>query len=616
MVTGSPGCYSLLLTSSSAEFKTDQAAFVNIGLKASESTAPQISSIIFANDGRYVFINFNTATDRGRSAIPQFTSLFQCSELVQSQRVHNTTCQWTSSAQVQMNVFQSYSDLNVDTMLILQPRTIRAECGAGEEECQLFPYASSDAGRPVLAPSDPIVPTIVAPILPTIHSGMDVVIDLTASTGQCNHGWKRIKWSVAYKLNYDTEPARHLAQFLNVHFNTSTGVLIVIPSTLVSVGAYTLKLYVENIFCKSSSVTLSLNIAASNYSVPLIGIAGPPKLNLRRAQSLNLQATLQMPADIHLTSVVSYTWRVYDDMTLNSSLVSVSVDPLKFQLNPYALQLLHIYTIEVTFVCEYGSNTATVSVMPVSAGVFAVIAGGSEQCYGFNSTVVLDASASYDLDYPLQSAQASSSLAFVWSCSQISPLYGSACGAGWHRTVKRNPSILRFSNGAGGPLLPGASYDFVVTVQNDYNMSAATSVRLQVIGEASIPKISIGDVKIKYNANSPVVISGEVALSEAKTAYVAWSSQSVNLTLVAVTSLGSAVVGPMTALFTLSLQANTLFPGMSYQVQLAARYGGGQAAFSLVTLVMNEPPGGGTVRLSLPHLLIVLLIAENAFSKL
>jgi hypothetical protein len=110
------------------------------------------------------------------------------------------------------------------------------------------------------------------------------------------------------------------------------------------------------------------------------------------------------------------------------SLRSTSQNPAVFKLPAYTLTVGAEYqvSLSVTSTVSMQSSTASVNVLVAQGELVVLMAGGSLEYAAVGSAFTLDASGSYDQDYPALSGP-SAQLQFSWSCVQTAPSFSAAC---------------------------------------------------------------------------------------------------------------------------------------------------------------------------------------------
>jgi len=255
-----------------------------------------------------------------------------------------------------------------------------------------------------------------------------------------------------------------------------------------------------------------------------------------------------------------------------------------------------------------------------TSGVVAVIAGGAVRQASAQQNITLDASSSYDVDYPndypsQQGVGEDSDIArlrFRWTCLEYAPNYGAVCPTNLSRLVDELTSATsRLYIPSGTLNLYGErSYQFAVSVSNHYNVSASTGMLLHVSVDET-PQVLIESVDTKYNPGARLTINGSVRATPSLLAqsriYTRWTS--VQLTTTELQARAVVAVERQLpehfqhALTQLVLAPFSLEPGVRYTFRLLAgasqdALDSGGDSFAEVSVVMNEPPGGGSLSVS------------------
>jgi hypothetical protein len=196
-------------------------------------------------------------------------------------------------------------------------------------------------------------------------------------------------------------------------------------------------------------------------------------------------------------------------------------------------------------------------------GMKAIINGGSIQTFMNAEEIILDASSSYDLDYPSNNKNL---LSYTWTCQQISAKYNENCNG----FSTANSALLRIVFSSAQVIRIN------VTVNSILGYTDTTSVKL-IIVEKVVPIISIDTTTIqkKYNPDTKIILTSYVANAIADVNAIAtWSCDHIDSF-----STANATNTPLTTYFTygtytfqLSIQMNTLTAGKSYNFQLASSY--------------------------------------------
>ena len=194
----------------------------------------------------------------------------------------------------------------------------------------------------------------------------------------------------------------------------------------------------------------------------------------------------------------------------------------------------------------------------------ASISGGAVITYSSTSSFTVDASGSYDLDYP-----SSSILSFGWTCVTISPSFGAKCLPYFSDKSYSTLNITQGNLGVG-------QYVVSVYVTNKLGRQASSNVTL-IILKGQIPQVWIAPPQAKYNPTDKIILTGTVGATVG-TAWAAWnvsssslSSSGVVLSSVAMTPLLSRIAIGQT-IFQLAIRANVFVAGLTYTFLLGATY--------------------------------------------
>jgi len=324
------------------------------------------------------------------------------------------------------------------------------------------------------------------------------MLDPTMSFGYGGRSWRSVVW-LATGLGI-AESADDITKYLNANY-PDTYHLVRIPNTNLTqstrnqVSQYTISLTVTNFLMQSSTSSVTIEVGSSRGLIyPQVQISGA-QVSTFTWMSLTLLGSAQFPAcvDSAASSLpLNYIWRIFKGFQFQSSIVSTSLDPHYFKLDPYTLDAASMYTVSLSVSVQSGSKVyrsyASGVIQVGRSGVSAVIKGSSFRTVISSNAVVLDASSSTDIDYPAET----STLAYIWSCSVMSPYYGSSCS----KFVTSGSSVLTIGSDT---LTAGYNYSISVTVSNSVGKYATASVELSVVTEA-VPYVNINTVKDKYNA--------------------------------------------------------------------------------------------------------------------
>jgi hypothetical protein len=419
------------------------------------------------------------------------------------------------------------------------------------------------------------------------------VLDPTASSGNAGRDWSKVVWTVSGSGTHIlTDNITDIYQLIR---NYSTDTIVTIPSSYLSVGTYTFSLQLTNVLGQTSQAYTSVTVQSSLIT-PRVIIAGSFPLFFYRWQSITARALGTLPPCANGT--IQYTWRIYSGTTCLYSVKSTSKDARVYKLPAYTLDSSSAYTLQVT--AKAGSGAAaqyTTTTAPLQIGsspISAVISSGSLQTVSTSSAVSIDASSSFDPDYP------SVPVNFTWSCKVLYPTYGDDCGLSG--VESSYASILSLSSGI---LSANHTYEFAVLVTSQRGAYSSTSTTVIVKGE-DIPLVSIsGKIADKYNPDAKAIFTGFVDNTlTSRIAYARWASVDFNSTVLAVAASTPlyktiAATASTSSIYELALQANTLAAGKTYTFQLSATYSTSNRAkvdsYAQVTITMNSPPRNGEI---------------------
>ena len=267
---------------------------------------------------------------------------------------------------------------------------------------------------------------------------------------------------------------------------------------------------------------------------------------------------------------------------------SSSVDPKIFRVLPYTFDANSVYTIQVTVYLlsdKKLSSKASITVNMGISGILSSIDGGKEWTSSSAAPLALNASNSYDIDYP----ESGSLLSFNWDCIQFSPSYGSSCPSSAVPLVT-GPSLVVPAN----TLPPKISYQFTVAVKNQYQATSTSSVIISVI-TGLFPTATIETPLKKFNTKSRVIIDSVVTVPIFQTCNAYWSTIDLSPTALSencISLLEKSFQQDTINTFQLALKPETLSPGGTFTFKLTVSNSEIETVSS-VQIIMNSPPYGG-----------------------
>lgn len=326
---------------------------------------------------------------------------------------------------------------------------------------------------------------------------------------------------------------------------------------------------------------------------------------MNRKSTLSLFANAQIPSCPNaIQEKIFYIWDIYKGTSFVSSLVSTSRDPRFFKLNSYSLESSSIYTARVTVYAASApteTSSASVQIQVGKLGVKALIAGGSARTVSSEDELIsLDASSSYDIDYPSDITKITS---YTWTCVEISPNFGELC------------SFMDSSNKFNMLTIPGVNiaaaeikkYLFTVFVKNAVGSSSSATTEMTVLSK-SIPSLLMRTAASKYNSDTKIILSASITNTE--NSYIKWFSTNfddVDLIPLLVTPIDMTITTVGVTVYQLAIAANSLTPGLTYTFQIGASYDADLnqtsklslfESISEISISINEAPKDGSMVVS------------------
>lgn len=588
IVRGTPGCFNISISEGSGLYFNST---INVAIRSlfAAPDPPVLVSAILSRDGGSMTISFNEGTDRGGYGLGE---TFPCGQLLRFTQAADWNCLWTSSTDITASYFRLSSSAFVEVggLIALSANAVKAICPANRV------CAPANVSTTILqAPSNPIAPSMSLSSPSTISFCNAIILDATGSTGQGARPWSAVTWSVT------GTNASLITMWLNQMYGSTQSVAVV-PNRLLAIDSFTFTLMLTNFLEQSSAARVRVSVVG-NGSIPQVVIGGPSTVFTFRPNPLTLTATGSVTqcggvsADI---PGLQYVWslRAAGDPLQSTSIAfkSQSLNPRSLSLAPFSLNAStgYLVTVEVIYVNGGSRSVASTSVFVQvgESGVRAIIAGGSVQTSSAQLPITIDASSSYDVDYP-----SSKSLKYIWACVEIAPDFGMEC-----------PNAAGFARSGELPILTMQPNQLNVTAQKSLNITvfvtnaigsvASTSLLLILVSEA-IPIISIAPFSSRQIIGRNIILSGSIRTMAP--AVAVWSSSSVALASASLTPT-EKTVGAGTTFFQLAVDTSTFGAGLSYWFQLGATYdlqpGAPINAFAQVAVKMNSPPIGGVVTVS------------------
>ena len=576
----------------------------------SPPSGPSLISVQYSDVGTSLKLLFDSSTDR-----MGMSSRFRCDLLLAFYGASGSYCHWLSDTMLTADLGDSsLSELSVGSVIGLHGSKMYAKCQYPQVPiaCNLYTDMNVAQNLSLQAPENPVTPTIILS-LPAAEVFIcdGIKIDPTASSGNGGKEWAKVLWSLSGQYMSGTFPVdidtSSLELYLNSRYNT-TDSLVLVPTqdedgnVLVRTGTYHITLNVQNAFGRPDQSTKTVTVIEAQ-DIPTISIVGSSVVDSFRNKELSLFASASvLVCGVPMDSGLDYTWTIYlKGEQLMRNIISSSKDVRQFRFEKYILDANSFYVAKV--VASLVDDPTVVSQPAIAtiqlglAGIIASIAGGSSRTVISTDPFSLDASGSYDLDYP----EDTSGLSFKWSCIERSPSYGRLCYKNEEMTELLELSDEAINEIEAAEFTRAAAFEFVVTVSNAYGLTDMTSTLITVVKDA-VPTVVIDPILTKVNSNSRIIVTGKVIVPENQTAVTVWSCDSMeNETLLSYSLVPSLSRSFSTGTFgniRLVLSPNKLLSGATYTFRLlASRVGFEETenSVSSVKVLMNAPPSGGKV---------------------
>jgi hypothetical protein len=506
-------------------------------------TVPQLLETVFSDDGLYVMLNFDSATDRGG-----LFSIFTCSVLLSFVGDEAATCQWVTDSQVRILVGAPAAGsagimLNVGGSITLRPGVIRAKCTATAAVCAAYASAP-EAVSLARAPSLRAIPQVVIGAPSVIGSCSALTLNLAGSTGAAGRAWENVSFAVS-TAPVSAQAADSLQRLLSRNFTWSPPTPI--PSSALAKGlTYTIAVTLCNFLEACGTAFRLVSVSASSEAIPVATLQGPGSRTLRRS------AVLSIIADAFVDSCTAsktsagliYSWSVTSlahNVSNDRALRSTSQNPAVFKLAPYSLDVGMTYEITVSVRAVASSHVAVArALVTVQQGqLVARLNTGSTYYLTVGDALSLDAGRSYDEDYPTVPL-VSSEVEYAWSCLTTAPVFSSACAV----SVVALTGIPSRVNITATYLALNSTTEITVVLSKNERTSTAQT-KIEVL-QAPSPRIQVTTNAAVNNINTGARLSvfGSLWLFAPCTARWSVDDPTISLTRAAATPLQQYLLPP------------------------------------------------------------------------
>jgi hypothetical protein len=513
------GNYTLVVSvagSSATEYSVVYVGARRLAVLSADATppVPRLLQAAFSNDGSYVTLSFDSATDRGNQY-----GTFSCRTLLRFVGVSSAQCQWFSDSQLRVYPISvgTGAVLGVSGNVTLIANTVRARCSDAQRAIVMCASYVPVALTTVYAaaPSAPTVPSVVVSAPSVIGGCNSLTLDLAGSVGAAGRPWDAVSFAVT-TLPGSTSAADQVLRFLSRNYTLSPP--LPVPSAVMLKGyIYSIKATLCNFLKACGSATKVVSVADSVAAVPVVTITGQSVRTVYRADSLSVvsEAYTQSCSGSKSSVGLQYSWAVTQllpgaTLNVNATLRSASQNPTVFKLPGYSLSVGVSYTLVVTALSAASGqrSSATVQLKVAQSDLVAVLKGGSTRYAMVGDAVTLDASGSYDKDYP-QQALSTATVSYAWHCLTVAPVLSADCAV---TLLESNPGRSDVINVTSTFTALNTTTVVSVTV-SDASRSSTAQMRV-IILQAPSPRLSISAMGPTDNVNTgkPFTLLGSLYL--------------------------------------------------------------------------------------------------------
>ena len=552
--------------------------------------APLLVGAVYSEDGSLLKILFDTPTDKGGSL-----TVFNCSELFDFTCATKSKCQWIDSQTVYAFVFgASHCASPGENIFIRQSAAIRAACQSVSGLCPSQSQWPTASTLPIYIspPPSAVFPSVVIAMPSKIGPCDTLSLDLTGSTGSGGRPWSISSAFAQSSCNNVT--------FLNGFLNNSFSVdpITIVPSSYFTLGCtYSFHFTLCN-FLNACGVA-SQSVISLNSVVPNIAVPGGSYQSITRKSLLTISSTASVAQCAGGRSIysLSYSWSIFQGNVQSLSVVSISKDPTKLIVAPYSLISSNYYSIKLTVVIKetFQSATITTSVFVQPGDIVPVIAGGAQRNMRCLTSILVDASQSFDEDQNGVTGLGAG-LSFAWSCMQMSPTFNETCYSSL-RLSTNGDVITVFALSSS----EGSVSQLTVSIRDSTGSRFAQSVISIHVLEANDAVLSASN-NILTSVMLPsqtLQLTGNVQIPEAflrNNSYAQWSVNDgqIDLKDIAVSSLQEKLNAMSVTLY-LIIPPFSLPGGSSLTFTLSCCTLNGNPQYtSTVSVVVSAPPRPGT----------------------
>ena len=493
------GSYSVSLVLSGNSYREYSSSVASFQILASDAPipGPSMLSAIFTTDGGSAVVTFSRATNQGGIIAPKWP----CSRIFNFTSAAACTCIWVNSSSAKMS-FPALSQLPLLSpggSVELLPDVLAANCLTGVT-CLPSPAQIVQA----TAPASLIAPVVLFNVPSTASTCDDLTIDASPSYGNGGRDYSAVSWTFS-----SSSSSANVSEVLALLPNTTRllSAPVKIPKNLLVAGTMTFTLSLRNFLGQSGAATAVVYVIAGK-AIPTVSILGSYNVIMKASAALSVQ-TKTTPSACATSSTVIYAWTVLLGNVI-VPVTSTSLNPSAFRANPYTFTTGNQYEIQVNASTLDGGYAISLMHVYIAPGqIVAIISGSSIVSVAIDRAFELDASSSYDENYP------TSSLTYSWSCLIVSLLnYGSDCTSA---TIGRgNSSKLEIP---ALSLTLNVTYSFTVNILSADGRSADASVTVTPAPPGAPAAVVTVPFKARYNVKDTLTFTGTILSGVPTTAY-------------------------------------------------------------------------------------------------
>eukprot|EP01038_Epipyxis_sp_PR26KG_P011403 gene11403-15285_t len=528
-------------------------------------------SAYFSEDGSYVKVVFNAATNRGG-----YTSQFPCSALFEFIGNALAMCIWNSDSSV--SIYGSNMTASSSIRLIED----NGLCGK-DTLCTNETNAITTTIY-VQTPFIPLIPTVTIVGPNKVSTCSNVTVDTSFSSGSGGRPWRSVTFYVSSSSSID-DP---ITNYLNRNYKPT----MTIPYWfLKKLKSYAVSVQMCNFLDYCNVDQFSFEVQDYGVSLPLIVIQGSKYREIKSIESLTLYSSLYYDLCFGDENLYPrYYWLIADQPA-----GSISRDPSILRLPPSTLAANNLYTITLTIV--YNTSTPhytsySIYVRTVKSDLFSSVNGGAFRTISNGDMLSLDGRSSFDPDRPYITG-IEAGLSFIWSCFQSFPSLNGSCPFQTYNRSYQDKGLFNLK-----AITPGLTGTITLTVLHD-TRSATYNVVVNVLEKQTQNRIQILSLvrNLTYVPTSRILaISGSVEVQTACEGSWSVRNDALDLSAISISPLSSFLLSNVKQNINLVIGAHALPRRSSFIFTLNC-----QDFSSSIGVSTNGPPIYGVFEVEPKH---------------